>query len=64
MPNEKLSGIDSSNYPTGQQAKQRKLFRLLSVASVAVAIISIAIGLLIPSPKGCRPGKELIVGEY
>ena len=48
----------------GKKAKQRKLFCYMSIASVAVALIAIAISLLTPSLKeGIAPGKELIVGE-
>jgi len=61
---EALLGSIQATIQQDNKAKQRKLFRLLSVASVAVAIIAIAISLLIPSPKEvAAPGKELIVGE-
>lgn len=58
-----LESIQTS-FCQGKKAKQRKLFRYVSVASAAVAVIAVAISLLTPPPKeGITPGKELIVGE-
>ncbi len=59
-----LLGSIQATIHQGKKAKQRKLFRHVAVAGVAVAIIAIAISLLTPSPKeGITSGKELIVGE-
>ncbi len=65
MPEQKaLLGSIQATIHQGKKAKQRKLFRHVAVAGIAVAIIAIAISLLTPSPKeGITSGKELIVGE-